>query len=130
MRGISQQTNLTILTYNHFSHLLQIYPQVTVNEKVLIGATYSTNVTVNGGISLPIALAIAFGIMAFVIFILAAGFCFWKRRNPAYLQVVRMADGTGKIISLCFTVLLSLKGNFEIYERYCNIHIFVNCFHS
>ena len=55
--------------------------------------------TVNGGIPLGIALAIAFGIMVFVVVALVAAFCFWKRRNPAYLQVVRMPDGTGEFIS-------------------------------
>ena len=91
---------------------------------MLIGATYSTNVTVNGHISLLIFLAITFGITAFMIFILAAGFCFWKFHNPAYLHVVRMADGTGKTISLCMIVLLSLTGYFEI-EGYEILSIWV-----
>ena len=80
---------------SQINYSFQIYAQVTVNGVKRIGPIYTTDITVNGGIPLAIALAIAFGIMVFVIVALAAGFCFWKRRNPAHLQVVRMADGTG-----------------------------------
>ena len=60
------------------------------------GPTITNPVTVSGGIALPLALGVAFGIIIFIVGILIIGFCIWRRRNPSYLQVVRMADGSGK----------------------------------
>eukprot|EP00111_Clytia_hemisphaerica_P008286 TCONS_00024179-protein len=88
------ETDTQDRTYN-----VEIYAQATVNGVLRKGESYKTTITVNGGIPLGIALAIAFGIMVFVIVALVAAFCFWKRRNPAYLQVVRMPDGTVKLPS-------------------------------
>lgn len=72
------------------------------------------SVTVSGGIALPLALGVAFGIIIFIVGILIIGFCIWRRRNPSYLQVVRMADGSGKekyftFISLYGIPLVNLK---------------------
>lgn len=68
-----------------------------MNSQTRKGKVYEVSITVNGGITLEIALAVAFGVLIFVVVALIVAFCVWKRRNPAYLQVVRMPDGTGKI---------------------------------
>lgn len=67
-----------------------------MDGKFLSGPVYETRVKVKGGIPLSLALGVAFGLITFIVIILISAFCFWKRRNPAYLQVVRMEDGTGK----------------------------------
>lgn len=80
---------------------LLLSPQIhteatTVGGETFKGPEYKVIVTVKGGIPLAMALGVAFGIMIFVVIVLIAAFCIWKRRNPAYLQVVRMPDGTGE----------------------------------
>ena len=73
----------------------QIYTIVTIGGTEYKSDTYNTVIKVKGGISLSIALAVAFGVVVFIVIVLVACFCVWRRRNPAYLQVVRMEDGTG-----------------------------------
>ena len=67
-----------------------------------MGAKYTTTVTVKGGIPITLALGVAFGCIIFIVIVLIGAFCFWKKRNPAYLQVVRMEDGSGLFLILLY----------------------------
>ncbi|XP_057303646.1 ephrin type-B receptor 1-B-like [Hydractinia symbiolongicarpus] len=84
-------------------YVVKIYTEVNVDGKFLSGPVYETRVKVKGGIPLSLALGVAFGLITFIVIILISAFCFWKRRNPAYLQVVRMEDGTVKLPSSFYT---------------------------
>ena len=69
---------------------------MTIDGKNYNGKSYKDTVTVKGGVPLEQYLIITFSVFIFLVAALIAAFCFWKRRNPAYLQVVRMEDGSGE----------------------------------
>ncbi|XP_047137660.1 ephrin type-A receptor 3-like isoform X1 [Hydra vulgaris] len=79
------------------TYRVRIGTEVIIAGKVLSGPDYTFEIKVPGGVSPVTTLGIAAGIIVFVVVVLVASFCIWKKRNPAYLQVVRMEDGTVKL---------------------------------
>ena len=70
-----------------------------VDGRILEGDHYTTTQTVKGGVDLSLMLLISISVLFTVVVALVVGFCVWKKRNPAYLQVVRMEDGSGIFLS-------------------------------
>lgn len=71
--------------------------RVMASNKYGKGPTAKIDAKVVGGVPLNIYLGVAGGVLFVVILILTAIFLVWKRRHPAYTQVVRMEDGTVKL---------------------------------
>lgn len=76
----------------------QIYAQALVKGRRVDGAVfqYSKEIQVKGGIPLTLTVAVAAGVVVLVVVSLMTAFCVWKRRQPPYLQAVRMENGTGR----------------------------------
>ena len=67
-----------------------------------------------GGVPLGLAVGVSVGAISFVLIIFLILFMLWKRKYPAYTQIERREDGTGKYclpVLLLFDLLLNVRNN-------------------
>ena len=67
-----------------------------------------------GGVPLGLAVGMSVGVISFVLIIFLILFIFWKRKYPAYTQIERGEDGTGKYFLpalLHFDFILNVRNN-------------------
>ena len=67
-----------------------------------------------GGVPLGLAVGMSVGVISFVLIIFLILFIFWKRKYPAYTQIERGEDGTGKHflpVLLHFDFILNVRNN-------------------
>ena len=75
-----------------------MYIEVTSNGKVIRGKVTRIFVSTRGGIPLRLALGVSLGVILLIVIIFGILFILWKRKYPAYTQIERREDGTGKIL--------------------------------
>lgn len=74
-----------------------MYIEVTSNGKVIRGKVKTILVSTRGGVSLGLALGVSVGVILLIVIIFGILFILWKRKYPAYTEIERREDGTGKI---------------------------------
>ena len=83
------------------------------------GRTAEIKVIMTGDVvPLGLAVGVSVGAILLVLIIFLILFMFWKRKYPAYTQIERREDGTGKYIMLFFPphfdLLLNVKNDREM----------------
>lgn len=74
-----------------------MYIEVISNGKVIRGKVTTILVSTRGGVSLGLALGVFVGVILLIVIIFGILFILWKRKYPAYTEIERREDGTGKI---------------------------------
>ena len=74
-----------------------MYIEVTSNGKVIKGEVKRILVSTRGGISLGLAVGVSVGVILLIVIMFGILFILWKRKYPAYTEIERREDGTGKM---------------------------------
>ena len=74
-----------------------MYIEVTSNGKVIKGKVTPILVSIRGDVvSLGLTIGVSVGVILLVGIIFGILFILWKRKYPAYTEIERGEDGTGK----------------------------------
>jgi len=90
---------------------VEVYLQIVKGGNTYKGVSSFTVVSIPGGVGLGLVVGVVAAIIILLIVVFIIVFCVWKRRHPAYLQVVRMEDGTVKLPNR----FLKLPGGKQLY---------------
>ena len=74
-----------------------MYIEVISNGKVIKGEVKRILVSTRGGVSLKLAVGVSVGVILLIVIIFGILFILWKRKYPAYTEIERREDGTGKM---------------------------------
>ena len=75
-----------------------MYIEIISNGKVIKGKVTTKLVSTRGsGVPVGLATGVSVGVILLVVIIFGILFILWKRKYPAYTEIERREDGTGKI---------------------------------
>ena len=87
--------------------MIKVAAQVMVDGKFVTGesAGFKSPIEIKGdGIAVEVLSGAIVGSVILVIILAIVAFVIWKRRHPAYTQVVRLENGQGTFFALAFFI--------------------------